>query len=210
MPWRRHNSVTFAPPSASLKMPMICSSLNRARFMPAFLPGRHLYVVHSPRRKRINVDRRSSGGGRRADTEAKSSKVRLAPSPGVQLSSDGIPRRECSRSPRMCKCEREHLGRDSRTTASKGQLMLVVGIDVGAEVHHVAVVDEAEVAIVKPTAFTEELGGYEKLLEMLARAENSADLSTNERRRHILVVMEATGPLLAKFVHGASGAWLCG
>jgi transposase len=71
--------------------------------------------------------------------------------------------------------------------------MLVVGIDVGAEVHHVAVVDEAEVAIVKPTAFTEDLGGYEKLLEMLARAENSADLSTNERRRHILVVMEATG-----------------
>src|SRR5690349_22386997 len=143
--------------------------------LPSLLPDRHLYVVHSP------------------DTEAKSSKVRLAPSPGVQLSSDGIPRRECSRSPRMCKCEREHLGRDSRTTASKGQLMLVVGIDVGAEVHHVAVVDEAEVAIVKPTAFTEDLGGYEKLLEMLARAENSADLSTNERRRHILVVMEATG-----------------
>jgi transposase len=70
--------------------------------------------------------------------------------------------------------------------------MLVVGIDVGAEAHHVAVVDEAEVAIVKPTAFTEDLGGYEKLLEMLARAENSADLCTNERRRHILVVMEAT------------------
>jgi hypothetical protein len=43
--------------------------------------------------------------------------------------------------------------------------MLVAGIDVGAEVHHVAVVDEAEVAIVKPTAFTEDLGGYEKLLQ---------------------------------------------
>jgi hypothetical protein len=59
----------FAPASASFRMPMICSSLNRARFMPAFLSGRHLYVVHSPHNDGVNVHRRGSGGGRRADTE---------------------------------------------------------------------------------------------------------------------------------------------
>ena len=33
--------------------------------------------------------------------------------------------------------------------------MLVAGIDVGAEVHHVAVVDESEAVVTKPTAFEE-------------------------------------------------------
>jgi transposase len=76
--------------------------------------------------------------------------------------------------------------------------MLVAGIDVGAEVHYVAVVDEAGVAVVKPTPFTEDLGGYQKLLELLARvsARGGEDLPlapTSALRAQILVVMEATG-----------------
>ena len=39
--WSRPSSLTFAPPSASFRIVTIGSSLNRARFMPAFPPGRH-------------------------------------------------------------------------------------------------------------------------------------------------------------------------
>lgn len=48
--------------------------------------------------------------------------------------------------------------------------MLVVGIDVGAEVHHVAVVDQSEAVVVKPTAFEENAHGYQELFALLARA----------------------------------------
>jgi hypothetical protein len=48
--------------------------------------------------------------------------------------------------------------------------MLVVGIDVGAEVHQVAVVDESDAVVTKPTAFEESAPGYEKLFALLARA----------------------------------------
>ena len=41
--------------------------------------------------------------------------------------------------------------------------MLVVGIDVAAEVHQVAVNDETESVVVKPTPFAEDAAGYQKL-----------------------------------------------
>ena len=48
--------------------------------------------------------------------------------------------------------------------------MLVVGIDVAAEVHQVAVIDETESVVVKPTALAEDAAGCQKLFELLARA----------------------------------------
>jgi transposase len=55
------------------------------------------------------------------------------------------------------------------------------GIDIAAETHFVAVVDEASGTVVKPTSFGEDAAGYEKLLGLLgAPAE-------------VLVAMEATG-----------------
>lgn len=48
--------------------------------------------------------------------------------------------------------------------------MLVAGIDVGAELHHVAVVDRAEAVVVKATAFAENAAGYQDLFALLARA----------------------------------------
>ena len=48
--------------------------------------------------------------------------------------------------------------------------MLVAGIDVGAELHHFAVVDEAETVVVKATSFAEDAAGYQKLFELLGRA----------------------------------------
>ena len=48
--------------------------------------------------------------------------------------------------------------------------MLVAGIDVGAELHHFAVVDETEKVVVKATSFAEDAAGYQKLFELLGRA----------------------------------------
>src|ERR1700719_5207168 len=96
-----------------------------------------LYDLHSVTDEVIKVQRRYSGEGRRTGQEAKSSRIRLAPSPGVQQGSDGILGRVYGRSPRMYKEGREHRGRDSRARTSKGSQMLVVGIDIGAELHHV-------------------------------------------------------------------------
>lgn len=56
-----------------------------------------------------------------------------------------------------------------------------VGIDIAAEKHYVAVVDERADVLVKPTAFTEDSAGYTKLLEALAPPDD------------LLVAMEATG-----------------
>jgi transposase len=55
------------------------------------------------------------------------------------------------------------------------------GIDIAAETHFVAVVDEASNTVVKPNSFTEDAAGYEKLLSLLG---GPAD---------VLVAMEATG-----------------
>jgi hypothetical protein len=76
--------------------------------------------------------------------------------------------------------------------------MLVVGIDIGAESHHVAVVDRAEAVVVKATAFAENVAGYQELFALLARAgaRGGADLplaTASVPPQSTLVVMEATG-----------------
>jgi hypothetical protein len=59
--------------------------------------------------------------------------------------------------------------------------MRFAGIDIAAETHVVAVVDETGTVMVKPTPFTEDAEGYARLLERLGPA------------AELLVVMEATG-----------------
>jgi transposase len=59
--------------------------------------------------------------------------------------------------------------------------MRCVGIDVAAERHVVAIVDEAEAVVLKATAFTEDAEGYQKLLNLLGPPADT------------LVAMEATG-----------------
>jgi transposase len=56
-----------------------------------------------------------------------------------------------------------------------------VGIDIAAEKHVVAVVDEAETVLVKPVGFAEDAAGYERLFELIGQAQD------------VLVAMEATG-----------------
>jgi transposase len=55
------------------------------------------------------------------------------------------------------------------------------GIDIAAETHFVAVVDDASGTVVKPTSFGEDASGYEKLLGLLGAPGD------------VLVAMEATG-----------------
>jgi transposase len=55
------------------------------------------------------------------------------------------------------------------------------GIDIAAETHFVAVVDDASGTVVKPTSFTEDASGYEKVLGLLGAPGD------------VLVAMEATG-----------------
>jgi len=55
------------------------------------------------------------------------------------------------------------------------------GIDIAAETHFVAVVDEASGTVVKPTSFSEDASGYEKLFGLLGAPGD------------VLVAMEATG-----------------
>src|SRR5262245_21742690 len=104
--------------------------------------------------------------------------MRLAPSPGAQ-DSDGILRRP--RRPRVDKREHEHRQRGSRSTPSERLRMRFVGIDVAAERHVVAVVDERDRVLLKATPFTEDAEGYAKLLEVLGAPIDA------------LVAMEATG-----------------
>lgn len=59
--------------------------------------------------------------------------------------------------------------------------MRFAGVDIASETHVVALVEEDGMVLVKPTAFTEDAAGYEKLFECLGA---SAEL---------LVAMEATG-----------------
>lgn len=59
--------------------------------------------------------------------------------------------------------------------------MRFAGIDIAAETHFVAVVDDASGTVVKPTSFTEDASGYEKLLGLLGAPGD------------VLVAMEATG-----------------
>lgn len=76
--------------------------------------------------------------------------------------------------------------------------MLAVGIDIGAELHHVAAVDETGATLMKPTAFGEDGAGYQKLLELLERAgaRGGEDLPlapASAEQPYTLIVMEATG-----------------
>jgi transposase len=59
--------------------------------------------------------------------------------------------------------------------------MRFAGIDIASETHVVAVVDEGSGIIVKPSSFTEDAAGYEKLLGLLGAP------------GEVLVAMEATG-----------------
>ena len=59
--------------------------------------------------------------------------------------------------------------------------MRFAGIDIAAETHFVAVVDEASGTVVKPTSFSEDASGYEKLFGLLGAPGD------------VLVAMEATG-----------------
>jgi transposase len=59
--------------------------------------------------------------------------------------------------------------------------MRFVGIDIGAETHLMAAVNEADHVLIKPTKIAEDAGGYERLLELLGEP------------RDTLVAMEATG-----------------
>ena len=59
--------------------------------------------------------------------------------------------------------------------------MRFAGIDIAAETHFVAVVDEASNTVVKPAGFTENAIGYEKLLALLGEPGD------------MLIAMEATG-----------------
>lgn len=59
--------------------------------------------------------------------------------------------------------------------------MRFAGIDIGAETHVVAAVDEADRVLIKPTKIMEDASGYERLLELLGDP------------RDTLVAMEATG-----------------
>src|SRR5262247_1842793 len=104
--------------------------------------------------------------------------MRLAPSPGAQ-DSDGILRRQ--RRPRVDKREHEHRLRGFRSVSSERMRMRFVGIDVAAERHVVAVVDESGRVLIKATAFTEDAEGYVKLLGLLGAPTDA------------LVAMEATG-----------------
>jgi transposase len=76
--------------------------------------------------------------------------------------------------------------------------MLVVGIAIGAELHHVAVVDEAGAMVVKATPFAENGVGYQQLFALLTRAaaRGGGDLpraAASAPQQRTLVVMEATG-----------------
>jgi transposase len=55
------------------------------------------------------------------------------------------------------------------------------GIDIGSQKHVVAIIDDADVVIVRPTSFAEDAQGYEKLVRLLGSPVD------------VLVVMEATG-----------------
>jgi transposase len=84
----------------------------------------------------------------------------------------------------MDKGERGHRLRGSRQPPSdkgKGMGVRFAGIDIAAEKHFAAVVDERSDVLVKPTAFTEDATGYAKLLEALGTPND------------LLVAMEATG-----------------
>lgn len=82
----------------------------------------------------------------------------------------------------MDKGERGHRLRGSRQPPSdKGKGVRFAGIDIAAEKHFVAVLDDQREVVVKPATFTEDAAGHAKLLELLGPPGD------------LLVAMEATG-----------------
>src|SRR5260370_27272409 len=110
------------------------------------------------------MKRRNPGEGRRGLHEASSSGLRLTPSPGAQ-GSNGISRRAVR--PRIHKAEHEHRLRGSRRLPSQRSAMRVIGVDIGAETHVVAVVDEDGRTLLKPTPVTQDAQGYARLLGLI-------------------------------------------
>src|SRR5271170_1514286 len=126
--------------------------------------------------KMRKVSRRGVAAGR---AKGKSLCARLAPSSGAQ-GSNGIQRRKGR--PRMDKQEREFRlrGRGNRVKEG-GEMMRFAGIDIGAERHMVAVLDEQGEVLCRSSPFGEDASGYARLFELLGP---SADC---------LVALEATG-----------------
>src|SRR5215472_8472863 len=96
-------------------------------------------------------------------------------------SSNGIQRR--SRRSRMHKLEREPWSRGPRNTRIGGGVssLRFVGIDVAAERHVVAMVDDTGAVLLRATPVTEDTPGYQQLLQLLGSTQDC------------LVAMEATG-----------------
>src|SRR5271166_91949 len=126
--------------------------------------------------KMRKVSRRGVAAGR---AKGKSLCARLAPSSGAQ-GSNGIQRpRGC---PRMHKQEHEFRLRGTGNRVKEGGgMMRFVGIDIGAERHMVAVLDEQGEILCRSSPFGEDAPGYARLFELLGP---SADC---------LVALEATG-----------------
>src|SRR6266481_6247121 len=122
------------------------------------------------------VSRRGIAAGR---AKGRSLGARLAPSSGAQ-GSNGIQRRK--RRPRMDKHEQEFRLRGAGNRVDEGgRLMRFAGIDIGAERHMVAVLDEQGEVLCRSSPFGEDASGYARLFELLGP---SADC---------LVALEATG-----------------
>src|SRR5262249_3513951 len=125
-----------------------------------------LYDLHSCQSGSVEGGGRwDPGEGRRSALEAESSAVRLAPSTGAP-GSNGILRPAQPR-PRMHKLERGHRLRGSRPPPSERSGMRFVGIDIAAETHVMAAVDESAGVVIKATPFSEDVEGYEKLFALL-------------------------------------------
>ena len=61
--------------------------------------------------------------------------------------------------------------------------MLVAGIDVGAEVHHVAVVEQSEAVVTKPSVCEESTPGYDRNCSRCWRAPDHGVAKTCPWRR---------------------------
>lgn len=77
--------------------------------------------------------------------------------------------------------------------------MKFVGIDIASEMHVVAVVDEQSEVVVKATPFTEDAGGYEKLLSLLGEPAGTfvAMEATGHYWKNLFAVLAAKGFTLA-------------
>src|SRR4026207_1514040 len=106
-------------------------------------------------RPMLEGGRRNPGEGHRDGPEEESSSLRLVPSSGVQ-SPNGILGPAEAPSPRMDKRGQGHRHRGSRRSPSTRRYMRYVGIDMAAEMHVVAVLDDDRNVLLKPTSFGED------------------------------------------------------